>query len=535
MLKALLKKQFLELNSFYFQNRKTGKRRSAGSTVGMIILFVLIFASLGFTFFGVSSMLADAFIPLKLDWLFFAMMAMSAIALGTFGSVFTTYAGLYKAKDNELLLSMPIPPSKILLARMTGVYIMSLLYTALVWVPACIKYFIAGKLTPLCVINCILQLFVLTLFVTVLTCVLGWVVALISSKLKSKSFVTVILSIAFFGLYYFVSFKINSLLQTVVVNAQAIGGKLKASFYPVYLLGLSCCGKVVPMIICTAVTAALFALMYFILSRSFIKITTTKTADKKAEYKSEQIKTGSVSSALFRKELKRFAASPTYMLNGGLGTVIVLALAVAAVIKADTIRNYMEMVSAEIPFDISPLFPVIGACMICLVLSMDQITAPSVSLEGKNIWILQTLPVEPRDIFNAKRKLHIAVNAPCAVIASIGLGYAVGADFSQIIYMIVLTVADVMFTAALGLFLNLKNPNLTWTNETAPIKQSAAVAIGLFGGWGKALLIGAVAFLLMNKIDMTYYPFACAVVLLLAARYLNRWIDTKGAEIFRYL
>ena len=101
--------------------------------------------------------------------------------------------------------------------------------------------------------------------------------------------------------------------------------------------------------------------------------------------------------------------------------------------------------------------------------------------------------------------------------------------------MIVLTVADVMFTAAIGLFLNLKNVNLTWTNETVPIKQSTAVAIGLFGGWGKALLIGAVAFLLMNKIDITYYPFACAVVLLLAARYLNRWIDTKGAEIFRYL
>ena len=27
MLKALLKKQFLELNSYYFQNRKTGKNR----------------------------------------------------------------------------------------------------------------------------------------------------------------------------------------------------------------------------------------------------------------------------------------------------------------------------------------------------------------------------------------------------------------------------------------------------------------------------------------------------------------------------
>ena len=34
---------------------------------------------------------------------------MLAIVLGAFGSVFNTYSSLYLAKDNDLLLSMPIP------------------------------------------------------------------------------------------------------------------------------------------------------------------------------------------------------------------------------------------------------------------------------------------------------------------------------------------------------------------------------------------------------------------------------------------
>ena len=35
--------------------------------------------------------------------LYFLIMGMIAIALGTFGSVFNTYSGLYLSKDNDLL------------------------------------------------------------------------------------------------------------------------------------------------------------------------------------------------------------------------------------------------------------------------------------------------------------------------------------------------------------------------------------------------------------------------------------------------
>ena len=46
-----------------------------------------------------------------LGWLYFAMMGLIAVLLGAFGSVFTTYSTLYLAKDNDLLLSLPIPVS----------------------------------------------------------------------------------------------------------------------------------------------------------------------------------------------------------------------------------------------------------------------------------------------------------------------------------------------------------------------------------------------------------------------------------------
>ena len=80
-----------------------------------------------------------------MGWLYFALMGLLAVFLGAFGSVFNTYASLYLAKDNDLLLSMPIPVRTMLLAsRLLGVYLMGLLYSGVVILPAVIVYWVSG-------------------------------------------------------------------------------------------------------------------------------------------------------------------------------------------------------------------------------------------------------------------------------------------------------------------------------------------------------------------------------------------------------
>lgn len=534
MLKTLLKKQFLELNTFYFQNRKTGKMRSRGGIIGMIVLFIFIFASVGFAFYGMGILLAETFIALKLDWLYFALMGTIAIFLGVFGAVFNTYAGLYHAKDNELLLAMPIPPSKILFARMTGVYAMGLLYEALVFVPAIICYWVRKPLTFANVLFPVLLVFIVGFLVLALTCALGWVVALISSKLKNKSFVTVLLTLVFMGVYYFVYFRLNTFLQQIVQNAAAIGDSVR-KIYPMYLLGRAGAGEVLPLLGFTAICAAFFALTYFILSKTFVKIVTTKQAEKKAEYKEDKkAKASSSDSALLRRELKHFISSPTYMMNTGLGLIILPVLGIAALIKADDLREYIELGKMMLP-EIEGLLPVAAASVVCILLSMNGFTAPSVSLEGKNIWIVQSMPVDPWQVLQAKQKAHLYLNAVPAVVAATALGIVIGADYSKIILMNACVLAFVLFTSALGLFMNLLKPNLTWTNETVPVKQSMSVAVVIFGGWIIAMGFGVGAYFLMDKINMTYYLIGEVVVLALVTRLINGWIKKKGTKIFASL
>ena len=121
MFKALLKKQFMEINSWLLQDKKSGKRRSVGGMVLLIAVYVVLFASLGVVFYGTGLTLCEPMTELGLSWFYFAVMGLLSVLLGVFGSVFNTFATLYKAKDNELLLSMPIPPVCIIASRLLGV------------------------------------------------------------------------------------------------------------------------------------------------------------------------------------------------------------------------------------------------------------------------------------------------------------------------------------------------------------------------------------------------------------------------------
>lgn len=195
MLKLLLKKQLMEVFRSYFYDAKKNKARSKGTTIAYIVMFVLLMVGvLGGMFAVLANVMCGQLAEMGLDWLYFVIMGMMAVFLGAFGSVFNTYSGLYLAKDNDLLLSMPIPVSVLLVSRLLGVYLMGLLYSGIVILPAVIVYWAVAGVTLANVLGGVLLTALISIFVMTLSCALGWVVAKIS-LLKHKSFVTVVISV----------------------------------------------------------------------------------------------------------------------------------------------------------------------------------------------------------------------------------------------------------------------------------------------------------------------------------------------------
>lgn len=532
MTKALMKKQMMEVFSWLYQDKKSGKLRNTKGIAMYAILYLVLFGFLGVIFGVTADALCEPLLEMDMGWLYWYLMGIVALLLGVFGSVFNTYSSLYQAKDNDILFSMPIPPSRIMLVRLSGVYAMGLMYELIVMVPTVIIWLVNAPFNLVGTINILLIPFVLSLLVLVLSAVLGWVVALVTTKVKHKNLITVVLSLAFMGAYFYVCGHMYSILENILANLALIGQNLHSQLSPLYHMGAAAEGSVLSMLIFTGMMGVLALLTYGVLSRSFIKLATTNrsAAGRKSRSNSSRsnsarlAKSVSPSSALLRKEFLRFTGSANYMLNCGLGIIMLPISAILLVWKAGDIRPLFAYIPEE-------TLALIAIAAICTMVSMNDMAAPSISLEGRNLWIIQSLPVSGRQVLMAKLKMHAILTIIPAVAPVLAIEWLVQPKPIYAVALPVVVILFVILMASIGLICNLKMPNLQWSSEIIPIKQSAPVMIALFGGWLIVAALAGIYFLVSGYMGGMSF-IICLIVLMFAADCcLLHWLMNKGAAV----
>ena len=528
MLKILLKKQLYEINQSFFYNRKKGTARSKASSIIFIAFFVLLMlVVLGGIFGGLSVLLGKSLISADLGWMYYCIMTGIAIMLGVFGSVFNTYSSLYNAKDNDLLLSMPIPIKDIIASRLLGVYLMGLMYSGIVIIPSAIVYVVLKGLSIKALLGSLMLVINISVFVFVLSCALGLLVAKITLKLKNKSFITVLSSLVFIGVYYFCYFKANSVIASIVKNASEIGGKLKANYYPVYFIGKSGEGDIVPLICVTAFVAVLFYLTYLLVSKSFLKIAVSSSSAGGRTKKERISELRSVKSALLAREFRHYTSSAPYMLNCGLGSLLIVLACVAVLIKANDLRAFAELLGN---FGGKKIFYFGIAAMFCMISFTNDITAPSVSLEGKNFWIVRSLPIKTFDILKAKLELHLILTSVPLLICSIIISAVLKMPIQYIALTVVLTQITVLLSALFGLYMNVLKPNLNWTNETAVVKQSLCVFLNLVGGWCYTIITFGAYWFMRKTINVSIYMLILTLISSALCVLIYNLLKTNGVK-----
>lgn len=531
MLKTLIKKQLLELNKSFFVDRKTGKGKSPRSATFSIVLFILLMI---FAIGGMFCYMSYSMRPLiayGMSWLYFAIMGATAALFGVFGSVFNTYSSLYDAKDNDLLLSMPIPVRDIMAARLIGVYLMGLMYSGVVVIPAVGVYFITAH-PGISGITAVIMAVMVTVLVLILSCILGWVVAKIAVKLKNKSIITVIVSIAFLGGYYYVYFRANEIITGIVANSAAVAAKVRMSAYPLYIFGKAFAGDVLPTIIISLIILALLAATWLIMSRTFLKLVTSSGKTAKTVYKEKTVKQQGTDRALLRREINHFLSSPSYMLNCSLGALFMIAVAVFSLIKSD----WFIGVVTRMDEDLLEYAPTFACLLLCLLSSMNILTAPAISLEGKSLWIARSLPVTSWQILRAKLKLHMLFTAVPALICSICFCIALKPELlTAAVMMIILPQIFTLLCAVSGLRVNIRMPNLTWSSESGAVKQSLGIMLAMCLGWAYIIVLIAVYLFAVQVLPNVFaLMIATAVIAIITAISFAR-LKRKGVKRFETL
>ncbi|MEE1114993.1 MAG: hypothetical protein UHN88_07945 [Eubacterium sp.] len=536
MLKIMIRKQMAEVFRTCFYDAKKNKARSKGKVIALLILYAVVLAgALGGVFTWLSLALSPLFAA-GMQWLYFVIMSGIALALGSFGSIFSTYSSLYLAKDNDLLFAMPIPVRDILFARLFSVYILGAMYLATAAIPAAVVYFVKDGFSGTKLFGCIVWFLVLTILTLTISCLLGFIVARVSVKLKHRKISTAVISVLFIGIYYFVYFRASEMIGSLLKNAAKIGGDLR-HISVLYAFGKMPTGDVPLILLFAGISAALLTLILFVMTRSFLKIATATGNVTRVAYREATAKQKGMLAACFGKELARFTGSTTYMLNCGIGIPFAFFAGAALLIKGPSFWSTIDYFNTELPG-----MPVVIACVIpCFFLAMIDITAPSVALEGKNLWIARSLPIPTATILQAKVCLQVVLSIVPSVFCSICSCIVFKLGPLECLFAILIPLEFCVIVALFGLFLGMRKPNLNWTNEVYPIKQSLSVLFTLLAGilytiiFFGAFIVVAVMDEAQSGRNSLLYLTVFVVINLLLILLLNLWLRKKASKKFEAL
>ena len=531
MLKTLLRVRMAALlAAFSGQNRKR-RSQTKGKAVGYALLMLYCFCAFTFLFYTSFSQLAAAFFPAGLGWLYFAMFAIMAFALMFIGSVFTAKSQLFEAKDNELLLSMPVKPGLILLSRMAALLVMNLVLELIVALPVLAAWLQYGSVSGAGILSFLVIVLALPLFSLAVSCLFAWFISLITSHMRNTTVVTMVLSVVFLLAYFVFCFRMNAYVTTLAANGQAIAGALRAAAPLVWLGQAAAEGSLAGLGLTLLWMVLPFVLAYALLARSFVRIVTTHRGQVKIQYEKKAMQVLPQSGALYRRELARLTSSSGYMLNAGLGLVFELALAVLAVVKRQELLTVFQVMPA-LKQALAPILLLAGM----LVSGMVFFTASSVSLEGKNYWIVRSMPVGTKKILQAKLNLSNSLAVCPALVMMLAASLALRLPAMQTALLLGCQLMFVLLAANVGLMEDLRHCNLDWINETQAAKQGAGVVLTMLIVWGFVLAIGAAYFLLLANV-MDAPVFLALVLALLAILYAlsGRWLMTRGAKRFESL
>lgn len=486
-IKLLTKLQICNLfgvNEVRFTKDKKKKARFWGLSVIWAILLVCLLSYVAGMSFVLVKLEAARLIPMVLS-------AITCVIVFVF-TFLKTGKAIFQQKAFEQQIVLPVSKTAIIVSRFLTMYVTNLLFTGMVMgtggvVYAClvqpnISFYIYG-------VVCAMLLPLLPITVATM---IGVIITAISCRMKHRSLVETALTMLFVGGVIGASmFSSNTgqiamedILQSLArMLEQQIGG-----MYPpaLWVGNAMVSGNLTDFLLFIITSLGVFGVFLFCLQKCFLSICTAlNTNAGNKSFRLTELSTSSILKALWKKEIKRYFASPIYVTNTMMGYFLMVVFPVIFLIAdlgninvingAKSLEQTLQMEAV-----IRKMFPFLLAIMP----SIMPTTSVSISMEGKQWWILQSLPVSKEKIIQAKVLADLTVVAPFYVVSEILAIITFRPSFLEMVWLLVIPAVYILFSAVAGIVINLHFPVFDWENETVVVKQSAATFF--------AMLVGAV-------------------------------------------
>lgn len=398
-------------------------------------------------------------------------------------SVFKAGSVIYQRNMYDILASLPIRHSDLVISRFVCLYVENVLLTLGLMVPAFAVYGVLVRpAISFYVIGWIVILFIPFIPITISVFV-GSLITAVSARSKHKNVVSIVLSMALVIGVMIGSFSLTGLEEVSIEEIQNMLGvvlELIETVYPpaVWLGSAMIRGDYLLCLGCVLGGTILLAFVIWLVSATYKTVSMNLYATyAKHEYKMEELKKTSLLKALYLKEVKRYFASSVYVTNTIVSPVMGILAAVGFLfLKPEQLTGTLGDLNlpAGMMLNVNALFPMALATIFCMM----PITAVSVSMEGKEWWIVKTLPIRTKDLLCSKLLMNFTVIGPFCILAALIVGIGQKVSPLEMLWLILVPATAMLFSGVFGQTVNLKLAVFDWENEVTIVKQSASAFVG---------------------------------------------------------
>jgi ABC-2 type transport system permease protein len=264
----------------------------------------------------------------------------------------------------------------------------------------------------------------------------------------------------------------------------------------------------IPFFLINALSVVVFILVtlkYY--KRVFLKINQQQRSNV---FKDEHInveKKGIIR-VLLAREFKKYFSFPAYVMNTIMSPLMSIIMTVVLYLQ---LRNAVDGPSVEF---ITLILVAINA----FIGGMSPTTSVSLSLEGKEFWILKSSPIKPASVFIAKILMNVILFGVGSVVVAVILFAFMGLNIISSILVLITLLLSVLFASMAGILANLLLPKMNFDQPIKVVKQSMSVLVSMVVGLIATALaagLGFIGFKNTQNIDITLGS-AIAVYILLS-------------------
>lgn len=443
---------------------------------------------------------------------------------------------LFKPRDNDMLLAMPIKKPLIVFARMVKFYVFEMLYCLIFLLPALIAYAMNVEVGASYFLVAITMILLIPVIPIAVSCVIGFITSAISSRFKHKAVLEVLLSFAFLVICAVMILNVNTASDFDGRSAVAIGNRITEFYYPAAaLVRLATNFEIEQYLLFVAINLGVVVVVVFLISRFYFRIVTRlnvirKNGNADARY---SFRKRSQTLAMVRKELTRYFKTPVWLTNTAIGLVIFVVAVGAVCFKFDDLVSSLTGSVEEFPLtvdEIRAFIPSITVAMVAFTSLLTFITAPMISLEGKAFNMLKSLPINGVKIIMAKVLSAMILIVPVTVIGSLLMFVKFQFGIIDLVLILLAVFFMPLVTELVGIMVDLKYARFDADNDAVIVRQSASVMVSTFTGLGMVLVTVSMIFGMVFLAGQTAGLIMIDAVFVIVSLFLYSVVAVKGDE-----